>query len=106
MADKVELPEISEDLKGEFHWAVLHFIGGWIEQPNMTFNGRTIGQTFELVTNFGGSLKNDPVAYPLFDYFQGRCPDLQLELAKDETYPTAARCMLIALDRRSKPPKP
>jgi hypothetical protein len=102
-----ELPEIPDYLKDEFLKAVRNFIYDWsLEQSNITLDDYMIKQTFERLTNVGGSLKNDPVASPILSYFRSRCPDLYLELVKDETYPTAARCMLTALDRRSVPPKP
>jgi hypothetical protein len=105
------LPEITEDLKQVFDRAVLYFISDWRpEQPEIKVDGHSVREVFERVTAFDGDLKQDAVARDLFLYFSSRFPRLQGELGSDETYPTAAGCLLKAMDQRigavKVPPKP
>ncbi|HEY4404505.1 MAG TPA: hypothetical protein VGN55_07600 [Xanthobacteraceae bacterium] len=102
-----ELPEIKDEWKRRFDWAVRHFINGWRpEEPDIAHDGYSVGQVFEHVTRFSSELKNDPVADHIFLYLSSlsRYRELQEELGRDETYPTAARCMLKAMDWRMQKP--
>jgi hypothetical protein len=102
-----QLSEITEELKRAFDKAVLHFINDWTpEQPEIKFDGHSVREVFERVTDFGGDLKQDAVARDLFLYFSSRFPRLQGELGSDETYPTAAGCLLKAMDWRIQEIKP